>query len=243
MSVPISALTEPVESQPRDACSCVMIELGPLDECSRTQLPGDFPLQGSAENAPLISVIWTENASYFLQCKHKSVGAVWETLSPQQQLCSHCVSQASTFLHYCIHSSFENFFQTSSFRADGSVEAKFSEYAQQKFTPALLQCLHDRNVSLCCSGPRDAWTCTLVCNATPSLSLCWLQHSVVTVPGDHHVHLSSPQVVAPLVSNFLQTRVLRLPTSATHKLWSSLQKQLIPESWIVVGWDSWVQRF
>lgn len=72
--------------------------------------------------------------------------------------------------------------------ADGSDEAKFSEYAQKKFTPALLQCLRDR------------------------------KHSVVTVPGDHHVHLSSPEVVAPAVSHFLRTKVLLLPTSATHKL-------------------------
>lgn len=114
-------------------------------------------------------------------------------------------------------------FQTSSSsRADGSIEAKFSEYAQRKFTPALLQCLHDRNVSLCHNHACDGWTCTPVCNA---LSLCWLQHSVMTVPGDHHVHLSSPEVVAPAVSHFLRTKVLLLPTSATHKLWSGLQKQ------------------
>ncbi|XP_034399372.1 serine hydrolase-like protein [Cyclopterus lumpus] len=34
------------------------------------------------------------------------------------------------------------------------------------------------------------------------------KHTVVTVPGDHHVHLEQPEVVAPLVSDFLQTRVL-----------------------------------
>lgn len=68
----------------------------------------------------------------------------------------------------------------------------------------------------------DGWTCTRY--VTPP-SLCRLQHSVVTVPGDHHVHLSSPEVVAPAVSHFLRTKVLLLPTSATHKLWSGRQKQ------------------
>ncbi|XP_059195100.1 serine hydrolase-like protein isoform X3 [Centropristis striata] len=33
-------------------------------------------------------------------------------------------------------------------------------------------------------------------------------HSVVSVPGDHHVHLNDPEVVAPLVSDFLQTKVI-----------------------------------
>uniref|UniRef100_A0A3Q1GX84 AB hydrolase-1 domain-containing protein n=1 Tax=Anabas testudineus TaxID=64144 RepID=A0A3Q1GX84_ANATE len=37
-----------------------------------------------------------------------------------------------------------------------------------------------------------------------SLSLSLRQHTVVTVPGDHHVHLNNPEVVAPLVSDFLQ---------------------------------------
>lgn len=36
----------------------------------------------------------------------------------------------------------------------------------------------------------------------------------VTVPGDHHVHLNNPQHVAPLISNFLQTKL----TSCTAKL-------------------------
>uniref|UniRef100_UPI0037E7F625 serine hydrolase-like protein n=1 Tax=Semicossyphus pulcher TaxID=241346 RepID=UPI0037E7F625 len=39
-------------------------------------------------------------------------------------------------------------------------------------------------------------------------------HSVVTVPGDHHVHLSNPELVAPLVSDFLQTKVLSQRLSA-----------------------------
>ncbi|XP_020794212.1 serine hydrolase-like protein [Boleophthalmus pectinirostris] len=35
-------------------------------------------------------------------------------------------------------------------------------------------------------------------------------HKVVTVPGDHHVHLNNPEYVAPLVSDFLQSNVLVL---------------------------------
>ncbi|XP_065814618.1 serine hydrolase-like protein isoform X2 [Labrus bergylta] len=33
-------------------------------------------------------------------------------------------------------------------------------------------------------------------------------HTVVKIPGDHHVHLNNPEAVAPLVSDFLQTKVL-----------------------------------
>ncbi|XP_037620862.1 serine hydrolase-like protein [Sebastes umbrosus] len=33
-------------------------------------------------------------------------------------------------------------------------------------------------------------------------------HTVVMVPGDHHVHLNDPEVVAPLVFDFLQPKVL-----------------------------------
>ncbi|XP_049901430.1 serine hydrolase-like protein isoform X3 [Epinephelus moara] len=38
-------------------------------------------------------------------------------------------------------------------------------------------------------------------------------HTVVTVSGDHHVHLNDPEAVAPLVSDFLRNKVLsqRLP--------------------------------
>uniref|UniRef100_A0A3B3ZSK1 AB hydrolase-1 domain-containing protein n=1 Tax=Periophthalmus magnuspinnatus TaxID=409849 RepID=A0A3B3ZSK1_9GOBI len=36
------------------------------------------------------------------------------------------------------------------------------------------------------------------------------QHKVVTVPGDHHVHLNNPEFVAPLVSDFLRSDVLGL---------------------------------
>lgn len=34
------------------------------------------------------------------------------------------------------------------------------------------------------------------------------QNTVVMVPGDHHVHLNNPEVVAPLVSEFLQNKAL-----------------------------------
>ncbi|KAM9362553.1 serine hydrolase-like protein [Symphorus nematophorus] len=63
-----------------------------------------------------------------------------------------------------------------------------SETTQNKFISTLLQCLRDRN------------------------------HTVMTVPGDHHVHLNKPEVVAPFVSDFLQTKVLSQPISREHKL-------------------------
>ncbi|KAM8773041.1 serine hydrolase-like protein [Acanthopagrus schlegelii] len=62
--------------------------------------------------------------------------------------------------------------------ADSSFDRMFSEPAQSRFTTALLQGLQDRN------------------------------HTVVTVPGDHYVHLSKPEVVAPFVSDFLRSKVL-----------------------------------
>uniref|UniRef100_A0A672F2P0 Serine hydrolase like n=1 Tax=Salarias fasciatus TaxID=181472 RepID=A0A672F2P0_SALFA len=33
-------------------------------------------------------------------------------------------------------------------------------------------------------------------------------HAVVSVPGDHHVHLNDPEVVAPLVTDFLRSKVI-----------------------------------
>ncbi|KAM3623092.1 uncharacterized protein V6R79_006852 [Siganus canaliculatus] len=38
------------------------------------------------------------------------------------------------------------------------------------------------------------------------------QHTVVTVPGTHHIHLDKPEVIAPLVSEFLQNKVLSQST-------------------------------
>lgn len=44
------------------------------------------------------------------------------------------------------------------------------------------------------------------------------QHAVVTVPGEHHVHLDDPEVVAPLISDFLQTH-LNLTTAQWTNKW------------------------
>ncbi|XP_051242445.1 serine hydrolase-like protein isoform X2 [Dicentrarchus labrax] len=62
--------------------------------------------------------------------------------------------------------------------ADKGFGAKLPESNRQILTSTLLQGYRDRN------------------------------HMVVTVPGDHHVHLNNPEVVAPLVSDFLQTKVI-----------------------------------
>ncbi|XP_061883281.1 serine hydrolase-like protein isoform X1 [Entelurus aequoreus] len=62
--------------------------------------------------------------------------------------------------------------------ADEGFEKIFAEQDQKKFTSALLQGYRDRN------------------------------QSVVTVQGDHHVHLNHPQVLAPMVSQFLRDKVL-----------------------------------
>ncbi|XP_076026480.1 serine hydrolase-like protein [Genypterus blacodes] len=44
-------------------------------------------------------------------------------------------------------------------------------------------------------------------------------HTVVTVAGDHHIHLNCPEVVAPFVSNFLRSKVLsQSTTQVTSKL-------------------------
>ncbi|XP_013860420.1 serine hydrolase-like protein [Austrofundulus limnaeus] len=37
-------------------------------------------------------------------------------------------------------------------------------------------------------------------------------HTVVSVPGNHHVHLNNPEVVAPVVSNFLMSELLTQST-------------------------------
>ncbi|XP_018520581.1 LOW QUALITY PROTEIN: serine hydrolase-like protein [Lates calcarifer] len=62
--------------------------------------------------------------------------------------------------------------------AEGGFEKIFAEHDQKKFISALLQAYRDKN------------------------------HTVVKVPGDHHIHLNDPEVVAPLVSDFLRTKVL-----------------------------------
>ncbi|XP_035515551.1 serine hydrolase-like protein isoform X1 [Morone saxatilis] len=64
--------------------------------------------------------------------------------------------------------------------AEEGVSRKLSEPAPDKFTSTLLQCLQDEK----------------------------FQHTVVKVPGDHHIHLNKPEVVAPFVSNFLLLKVV-----------------------------------
>lgn len=62
--------------------------------------------------------------------------------------------------------------------AEDGFEKVFVEQDQKRFTSALLQAYRDRN------------------------------HTVARVAGDHHIHLNNPEVVAPLVSDFLRTKVL-----------------------------------
>ncbi|XP_035856137.1 serine hydrolase-like protein isoform X2 [Sander lucioperca] len=76
--------------------------------------------------------------------------------------------------------------------AEDGFEKMFSEPEQKKVTSAILQAYRDRN------------------------------HAVVTVPGDHHVHLNDPKAVAPLVSDFLQTKVLTQPARQTAERTSKL---------------------
>ncbi|XP_029297246.1 LOW QUALITY PROTEIN: serine hydrolase-like protein [Cottoperca gobio] len=64
----------------------------------------------------------------------------------------------------------------------------FSEPAQGEFASTLLQGLKNRH------------------------------HTVVTVPGGHHVHLNKPEVVAPFVSDLLRTKVLSQSNNGQHKL-------------------------
>lgn len=71
--------------------------------------------------------------------------------------------------------------------AEDGFEKIFAEPDQKKFTSALLQAYRDRN------------------------------HTVVTVPGDHHVHLNKPENVAALVSDFLQAKVLSQSANPTDE--------------------------
>ncbi|XP_051940124.1 serine hydrolase-like protein [Hippocampus zosterae] len=68
--------------------------------------------------------------------------------------------------------------------ADEGFEKIFSEPDQKKFTSELLLGYRHKN------------------------------HSVVKVPGGHHVHLNNPEVVAPLVCEFLQSKVLSTTVNA-----------------------------
>lgn len=63
----------------------------------------------------------------------------------------------------------------------------------------------------CIVNSNGGFFCALLIpdyNVTLSFFFSPLQHKVVTVPGDHHVHLNNPEVIAPLVSDFLQSQVL-----------------------------------
>ncbi|XP_034059160.1 serine hydrolase-like protein isoform X1 [Gymnodraco acuticeps] len=71
---------------------------------------------------------------------------------------------------------------------DKGFDKILSEPAQRKFTSALLEDLKNRN------------------------------HTIVRVPGDHHVHLNNPEVIAPFVSDFLRTKVLSQSINRQHKL-------------------------
>ncbi|XP_068583770.1 serine hydrolase-like protein isoform X2 [Cebidichthys violaceus] len=70
----------------------------------------------------------------------------------------------------------------------GIKRTKFFKPTQMNFISTLLRVLQDQN------------------------------HTVVTVPGDHHVHLNEPEVVAPIVSDFLRNKVLSQSNNGLHKL-------------------------
>ncbi|CAJ1053489.1 serine hydrolase-like protein isoform X4 [Xyrichtys novacula] len=76
--------------------------------------------------------------------------------------------------------------------AEEGFEKKFAKPDQKELIAALLQAYRDKN------------------------------NAVVTVPGDHHVHLNNPENVAPLVSDFLQTKVLSQSDSVTDEKSSRL---------------------
>ncbi|XP_030579198.1 serine hydrolase-like protein [Archocentrus centrarchus] len=76
--------------------------------------------------------------------------------------------------------------------AENGFGKMFVEEEENKFVSALLQAYRDKN------------------------------HAVVTVPGDHHVHLNNPDVVAPVLSDFLQTKVLSQSDTPTNVQTSKL---------------------
>ncbi|KAI4833387.1 hypothetical protein KUCAC02_016293 [Chaenocephalus aceratus] len=76
--------------------------------------------------------------------------------------------------------------------AEDGFEKLFVEPDKRTFTSAMLQAYRDRN------------------------------HTVVKVPGDHHIHLNDPAVVAPLVSDFLRIKVLSEPATLKEEQTSKL---------------------
>uniref|UniRef100_A0A668ATX7 Uncharacterized protein n=1 Tax=Myripristis murdjan TaxID=586833 RepID=A0A668ATX7_9TELE len=72
---------------------------------------------------------------------------------------------------------------------------------------AVWSCSRGYTLSSCCFVRH---CCTFNTNLQ---CICIDAHTVVTVPGDHHVHLNSPEIVAPFVCDFLQSKVLSQPPS------------------------------
>lgn len=143
-------------------------------------------------------------------------------------------------LHHCIRSAFKNLFQTFSSRADESVEAKFSEHAQKKFTPVLLQCLHDRNVSLCYNRLCDGWVSTMACNATIPLSaaaLCgdcarWSPRSLELTRSRRSSCVSLPADQSAPAAHQCHAQTMK-----------SASETASPSSWVAFCWNSHALRF
>ncbi|XP_008315255.1 serine hydrolase-like protein [Cynoglossus semilaevis] len=76
--------------------------------------------------------------------------------------------------------------------AQDGFEKMFAEDEQKKFVSALERAYRDRN------------------------------HKVVRIQGDHHIHLNKPEVVAPLVSEFLESTVLSQSGAQTDDSTSKL---------------------
>lgn len=76
--------------------------------------------------------------------------------------------------------------------AEDGFEKLFVEPDKRTLTSAMLQAYRDKN------------------------------HTVVKVPGDHHIHLNDPGVVAPLVSDFLRSKVLSEPATLKEEQTSKL---------------------
>jgi len=124
-------------------------------------------------------------------------------------------------------------FKIFSSRTDKGFDKILSEPAQRKFTSALLEGLKNRNVSFQLEVELNynqfevvlldylnilVAFCSLYQKFHIPLCFCGFQHTVVRVPGDHHVHLNNPEVIAPFVSDFLRTKVLSQSINRQHKL-------------------------
>ncbi|XP_047435629.1 serine hydrolase-like protein [Mugil cephalus] len=76
--------------------------------------------------------------------------------------------------------------------ADDGLEKMFDQPELNNYKSAIFQAYRDRN------------------------------HTLVKVQGSHHVHLNNPEAVAPLVSDFLQTKVLSHSSTLTNNLTTKL---------------------